>query len=332
MNDRAVHQTPTEALTNQNSLADGLKQWSTQDHGKTFLAAGETMAELIPGMYEIRTNERVGLYFERVKIKQEGLIRFPDTVSDMIIAQLQTFWAREQFYRYMGILYKRSILTWGPPGNGKSSLIQIVMADVIALGGVVFKFTYPSLFMSGLRQFREIQPNTPVVVIMEDLDSIMSGMLYPETEVLQILDGVDTPDKLVFLATTNYPERLGERVINRPVRFDWTCKIGPLSAESRRIYFEHLVAPLLRDAPEAVSADVEAALGRIELDRWVEDTSELSIAHLKELFTSVVMYDSDYDETMVRLRGMKKAVSSTDNGNELGFRSSPSSQKRFLVK
>ena len=41
--------------------------------------------------------------------------------------------------------------------------------------------------------------------------------------------------------TTNYPEKLGARIINRPSRFDKRFKIDLPNAESRKIYFEYLI-------------------------------------------------------------------------------------------
>ncbi|NJO18646.1 MAG: AAA family ATPase [Thioploca sp.] len=60
---------------------------------------------------------------------------------------------------------------------------------------------------------------------MEDLESILKSN-NPST-VLNILDGVNSFDNIVFLATTNYPEELESRIKNRPSRFDRRFYIGP---------------------------------------------------------------------------------------------------------
>lgn len=202
--------------------------------------------------------------------------------------------------------------------SGKSCTIQLIMRDVVERGGVVIKFTHPSLFIEGIRKFREIQPNTPVVVLMEDVDSILE--IYNESEVLNILDGVNQIEKCVFLATTNYPEKLGARIINRPSRFDKRFKIPHPSAESRRIYFEYIIG----------GAEKVKAL-KIDLDKWVEDTDEFSIAHLKELFTAVVILGDDYDEAIEALSLMKedKPDSHDDEARKaMGFASMASRAKK----
>jgi SpoVK/Ycf46/Vps4 family AAA+-type ATPase len=166
------------------------------------------------------------------------------------------------------------------------------MRDVVDRGGVVVKFTHPSLFTEGMRVFREIEPQTPIVVLMEDIDSTLQH--YNESEVLNILDGVNQIEKAVFLATTNYPEELGERIINRPSRFDKRFKIDHPNPESRRMYFEYLIGP-----------DRIAELN-IPLDQWVQDTEDFSLAHLKELFVAVVILGDEYQDAIETLSSMRE--------------------------
>jgi len=175
--------------------------------------------------------------------------------------------------------------------SGKSCTIQLVMADVIRRGGVAIIFEEPNLYLENVRQFREIQPNTPLVVLMEDIDSILE--IHNESEVLNILDGVEKIEKVVYLATTNYPEVLGERIINRPSRFDRRFKMPHPRSASRKLYFEHLL-----------KGKEEKLAGIMDVEKWVKDTRGMSIAHLKELFVSVCILGDDYDETIRVLNSM----------------------------
>jgi SpoVK/Ycf46/Vps4 family AAA+-type ATPase len=270
---------------------NGLCQWTTND-GKRFLPSSNTSKKLVPGVYDILQNNTVGLYFEQIPVLTTELIRFPETNSDKVVSEIQNFWKKEDVFKKYNLTYKRGIILWGPPGSGKSSTIQFIMRDVVDRDGIVIRFTHPSLFLEGVRKFREIQPDTPIVVLMEDIDSILEH--HSESDVLNILDGVNQIEKVVFLATTNYPENLGPRIINRPSRFDKRFKIGHPNAESRRIYFEHVIGKENLDALE------------IDLDKWVEDTEEFSIAHLKELFTAVVILGDQYQDAIETLSLMKE--------------------------
>lgn len=189
--------------------------------------------------------------------------------------------------------------------SGKSCTVQLIIKDVIDREGIVIKFNHPGLFVAGVRALREIQPETPVVVIMEDIDAILEN--YCESNVLNILDGCEQIDKMVFLATTNYPERLGARIINRPSRFDKRFKIGHPNAESRRLYFESLMKGNMRDLD-------------VDLEEWIRDTKGFSLAHLKELFVAVCILGDDYKATIRTLESMKEKVSSDDDmGTHVGF-------------
>lgn len=277
-------------------------QWSTSD-GRIFVPTTFTQKALTPGVYEVNTSPNIGLYLEKIAVKTEGLVRFPDSNSDLVVEEIQKFWDKEEQFKEFELVYKRGILLWGPPGSGKSCTLQLIMEDVINRNGVVIRFDDPDLFLDGMRAIRTIQIETPVVVIMEDIDSIINE--YSESEVLNILDGVNEVHKAVFLATTNYPDRLGKRIVNRPSRFDKRFKIGMPNAESRAVYLKHLCR---KHEPNALG---------IDLDKWVADTKEFSIAHLKELFVAVVILGDDYSKAIKTLKNMKEDIN--DQDYKIGF-------------
>jgi len=271
-----------------------MSQWTTSD-GTRFFPAGRTVDILKPGSYEIKHHSVKGYYFEKILVKQDGLVRFPESNSEKVISDIQNFWNKEDAYKNFGLTYKRGIILWGPPGSGKSCTIQIIMNDVIERGGIVLKFNvHPSMFMEALRIFREVQPDTRVLVLMEDIDSILQN--NPESEVINILDGVDRVEKVVFLATTNYPERLGSRIINRPSRFDKRFRMPTPNKKCRRLYFEHLIKNVKKN-----DIDID-----IDIDKWVKQTENMSIAHLKELFVSVCILNNNYSEAIEILQAMNE--------------------------
>ena len=267
-----------------------MSQWTSSD-GIRFFPAGHTVPQLQSGVFEIKYCNNRGHYWEQIPVKTEGLLRFPDGNSEKVIQEIQNFWEREQLFHDFGLAYKRGIILWGPPGSGKSSTIQIIIADVIERGGVVFKFNImPSLFLEGVRIFREIQPETKIVILMEDIDSILDD--YGESDVLNILDGVDRIEKVVFIATTNYPELLGDRIINRPSRFDKRFKMPHPNSKSRKLYFEHLFK------------QHESIKNVYNINKWVKDTDNMSIAHLKELFVAVCILGEKYEDAISVLQAM----------------------------
>lgn len=280
-------------------------QWSSSN-GQIFFPTSTTVDVLSPGYYEVGNHDQLGLYFEKVPIKLDGILRLSESIPEKILNEVQTFWMKEDVYRKHDITYKRGIILYGSPGGGKSTILQMVSKDVIDRQGIVIKFTYTSLFKAGYRKLREIQPEVPIVVLMEDIDALIRS--NSESEVLNILDGVDKLHKVVFLATTNYPEELGDRIINRPSRFDRRFCVEAPVEESRKKYFEFL-------NKETQNENVDCA-------GWAKKTEGFTISHLKELFVAVAILGNSFDDTLMMLKRMDiRPSSDNDRKKSVGFRS-----------
>lgn len=298
------HEVP-ESFEEDSTYKLGHVQWSLVNEN-TFTAVGTTKKVLPNGTYEIKETSDGAIIFQSIDVKTESLIKFPESNCEKVLIEIQKFWDSKSRFLDYKLPYRRGILLYGPPGSGKSCAIRLVMKDVIERNGLIIQFEHPYLFTRGIRILREIQPNTYVVVLMEDLDGMIEK--YGELQVLSILDGVESIENIVFLATTNYPETLNERILNRPSRFDKRYRIGLPAKESRRVYLEHLVS-------QSTKHDLE-----INLDKWVKDTESMSIAHIKELFTCVCILGNEYKETIATLREMnEEKPSSTEDKKDNGF-------------
>lgn len=288
-------------------------QWMTSDD-RNFFPASDVVAKLPPGYYEMRTNMNGGLFFHKLSTGDEGLIKFPETNSDTVVKEIETFWEKEKSFRDAKLAYKRGILLYGPPGSGKTCTIKLVIANVVKRKGIVIRFSSAHVFESGMNMLREVQPETPVVVLMEDIDSILNHGY--ESDIINILDGVVPVDKLVFVATTNYPEKLGARIMNRPSRFDKRFEIGMPNNESREIYLDKLVGD---------------KISKSDLDKWVKDTEGLSIAHLKELVVAVTILGNKYADAIKTLKDMRVKLYSDEFTDESGAKMAKASGPSFLT-
>lgn len=273
-----------------------IEQWSVGEAGTTFAAVGNTVKELPAGMYDVVQTQQ-GLVWAQAEMREDEIIRFPDSPVDEVVSELEKFWAREEIFKSHGLSFKRGILLHGPPGSGKSSTLALVAQQVIAKGGIVIQFS--STFVYAYRQLRHLHPDVPVVALMEDIDEILAASKDQST-LLNILDGAEALHKVVFLATTNYPEQLKARIQNRPSRFDRKIKIPHPGAESRRLYLDTIVLP---------EDDVD-------IDRMVKDTEGMSLAHLKELFVSTYILGTPYDVTLKHLKEMETKASSVFDEEE----------------
>jgi SpoVK/Ycf46/Vps4 family AAA+-type ATPase len=209
-------------------------------------------------------------------------------------------------------MHKRGILLYGDPGAGKSGILQLCMKHIIEeLNGLVINLKDEDTvrgYLDVVPKLRQIEPERPIVVIIEDIDSIAGESSYITSQLLNMLDGIKQIENVAYIATTNYPEKLAERITNRPSRFDRRYYIAPPSKEVRKAYLERK----LGDASKLT-----------DMDRWIDDTEGMSMSHLKELFISVFVLDVAYDEAINHLKEMKKTPRGKGQ-KSVGFGNNPS--------
>jgi SpoVK/Ycf46/Vps4 family AAA+-type ATPase len=178
---------------------------------------------------------------------------------------------------------------YGAPGGGKSHIIQLVIKHLIEKEkGVVFRIESPDdveTFHSFMQTtFKPIEPSRKIVVIIEDIDGLFQSGKSTETILLNILDGMGQMNNVVYVATTNYPEELADRIINRPSRFDRRYEIKLPNEEVRRSYFQQILK----------AEDID----KHDINQWVQETDGLSIAHLREIVTSIIILGNSFDTTI----------------------------------
>jgi hypothetical protein len=284
------------------SYREGLTQWTVGGDGG-YSAVGKTSARLPAGIYSITADERRGVVYVPMDFKTDALMRLAGTPVNEIMSQIETFWERRKIFHSMGFLHKRGILLHGTAGCGKTSLIRLLADDVVQRDGVVFIMEHPTFSIKGLAVLRTVEPERPVVHVIEDIEDKIEE--HDESEILALLDGQHQIDGVLQLATTNYPEKLEERIAQRPGRFDVILKMEPPNEEARRAY--------LGAIPNAGFVDGD-------LDRWVADTAGFGIAHLREMVAAVRCLGLDYGETLERMRQNKKKAPKREPGTgTVGF-------------
>lgn len=266
-------------------------QWQMRGNG-CYFPSGPTVPTLPAGNYWPEIHPDYGPYLQLREIINDDIVTVPDSASAKVLAAMAKFWASRERYQRFGLLFKRGILLFGPPGSGKSVTVRQLSSQIITLGGIVVHCSAPQILAHLLRSVRSVEPERPIIVIYEDIDEIIRR--FTESDLLALLDGETQIANIVHIATTNYPERLGARIANRPSRFDERIEIGMPTREQRRCYLTH-IAP---DSPD--------------IEKWVADTSDLSIAHLRELVAAVYCLDADYADTLDRLKEMCEAPKDPD--------------------
>lgn len=272
-------------------------QWAMMSNA-TFKAVGRTCQTLPSGTYgiEIDGQTREIVFCTRRVITDELLV-LPDSASTRVLQAVDTFWKAKESFKAFGQVYKRGILMWGPPGSGKTSTLMLLTSALIERNGIVVIAKNPELAVKGLEILRRVEPERPLICILEDIDEMVSQ--HGEHELLALLDGEFQIDNVVFVATTNYPERLDKRFINRPSRFDEIIKVGMPSFDARLVY-------------------LQARIAAEQAREWALETEGFSVAHLRELVVAVHCLGREYAETLERLKRMAYTPKS-EGGHNAGF-------------
>lgn len=284
-------------------------RWASGQGGSMFWASHDVVDFLPPNLYRCHIDERLGPVLKSSDISTDELVLLPDETTTSVVAHITDFWAKKDEFTKRGFLHKRGILMYGDPGSGKTSAIQTIIQDIINRKGIALlpPINWPEAFLQCVQMIRGIDKTIPIVAILEDFDTMIEHEDHMH-QWLSIQDGETQINNIVFLATTNYIEKIDKRFVDRPSRFDIIQPVPMPSALARAVYLYHK----------------EPSLSFEEIKQWVGLTNNMSIAHLKETIISVKCFDNNLHETVDRLRKMHarnfkmKDVSGGEN-QEVGF-------------
>lgn len=258
-----------------------------------------TSDELMAGSYEAGRNDRGELLIKPLNIVSDRLLNIPSAEYKTVASDITKFLTDNvrAKYRELGFVYKRSFFLYGSPGTGKSCLVNRVAAEVIARNGIVLLNTSnPIVIQQFLQSVRMLSPDRTIMVILEEFDAAIK--VYSESEYLTMLDGQIQIDNVIYMATTNYVEKVPVRLL-RPGRFNRSLETGYPDEACRR-YYIGTVFPTL--TPK-------------ELNTIVKATAKCSIDECREVVQAHCILGDDLRSTVrsiLKIRGIEQDISDMD--------------------
>lgn len=223
----------------------------------------------------------------------------------------QFFTEDRAFFKEYELPYKRGILLYGKPGNGKTTLVKSIAGSVKA-PVAYWQITENTGSESIQEVFQAAAKMAPMILVIEDIDAMPQRA---RSFFLNILDGATSKEGIFLIGTTNYPEQIDPALMNRAGRFDRAYEIKLPDLELRQIYLE------------------QKGIGKLLSDELILSTAKqtegFTFAQLNELYVSAALqwhYEQSVDiEKLVKSmksdlhKGQTMSWMKEDTDVRLGF-------------
>lgn len=258
---------------------------------------------LSPGIYSIDYDRELGFFCKKLPHVSDELFTFSNSKSEDLINEINLFWDKKKVYQENKLVHKRGILLTGYPGTGKTSIISQVADGVVRNEGIVFKINDVMNLQHYVNfltlSFRKIQPETPVVTVLEDIDK------YAEIEssLLDFLDGKFSIEHHIIISTSNNTDSIPDSFL-RPSRMDLLIEIDLPSEKIREEFFK------FKNVPDE------------DLPKLIKESNNCSMADLKELYICIYVLNYTIDDALDKVlspRERKNYLFKSNSFKKIGF-------------
>jgi hypothetical protein len=222
-----------------------------------------------------------GVKVHRLRSVTESELVLPNKTLALLNRNVLGFVAqRDQLARYKMPL-KKGLLFYGPPGTGKTYTIHYLAGKLTDHTTLLITAEQVGLLDSYIQLARFLQP---AIVVIEDVDLIardresMGGPCEESllNKLLNEMDGLREDASIIFILTSNRPEKLERALAARPGRVDQAIEF-PLPDEDGRMKLIELYSRGLTLDPRLIA-------------NTVARTANASAAFIKELMRRTAQF------------------------------------------
>ncbi|EXJ95656.1 hypothetical protein A1O1_00778 [Capronia coronata CBS 617.96] len=224
------------------------------------------------------------LYRSIMKSRWEDVI-LDKPLKEDLVGTVQHFYDSQEQYNRLRVPWKRGIIFYGPPGNGKTISIKATMHTLYSRNPPV-----PTLYVKTLVSlvppefsidsiFAKARQEAPCYLVFEDLDSLVTDKV--RSFFLNAVDGLSENEGILMVGSTNHLDRLDPGIAKRPSRFDRKYLFSDPDFDQRVKYCQYWQKKLEDNKEIEFPDEICPAAAEI--------TDGFSFAYIQEAFVSALM-------------------------------------------
>lgn len=267
------------------NVNDEFSSWMDQGDGYTPVVKLTIKSKLPAGLYKvIVSNDDYKVV--PIELNTDQLYSFSEGFINTILTEVEKFWNKADVYKENNLVHKRGLLLCGPAGCGKTSLIALLMKQLIEKDGLIFLARNAEDFTLMIEAIkfvvREIEPNRPIISVIEDVDKLIDT-LGSDADLLTFMDGGLSIDHHMIILTSNDTTCLSDALL-RPSRIDMRYEVPKPTKTIRKEFF------------------IKKGLSEEVANEYADLTSSMSLADLKEVFIGTQILEKPVDTIITQLR------------------------------
>ncbi|KAF6823970.1 ATP-dependent zn protease [Colletotrichum plurivorum] len=221
--------------------------------------------------------------FESIRHASWDSVILDADMKKAIINDHLSFYNSRDTYQNLKVPWKRGLIYYGPPGNGKTISVKATM-------NMLWDKKIPTLYVRSLVSyqgpeasirniFEQARRFAPCYLVFEDLDTIVSDGV--RSYFLNEMDGLKDNDGIFVIGSTNHLDRLDPGISKRPSRFDRKYYFPDPDLDQRVAYCKFWQKKLKSNKEIDFPDRLCTAIAKI--------TDKFSFAYIQEAFVAALL-------------------------------------------